>query len=310
MRLLQRCTDAGGSLDARWALAETLGDLALFHFADGTFADARAASAQACRIVMELELWTRPRALELLAMDATLGACFSGKTAEAVATTTSLLARSYDSGWSATASHLGATIVGLNGIRGDYEEAIRWYHRLTAVPGAARPVDRSNMAREAAHAYTMLRRPDEALRILADVQPINDRRCADGAGWHAYMSAALERSGNDRAALAAARRALAGFCAHDAARGIGDAHRLIAISAWKLHDPKTAAEHIAEALRLVEAHGTPYGLLRTLVAKANIVGSATLRHEAIELARLLLELGKDENGNAPAALTARMTAGS
>jgi len=75
--------------------------------------------------------------------------------------------------------------------------------------------------------------------------------------------------------------------------GAGDAHRLIAIAQAKLGNARAANEHIVEAQRLTEIHGTPYAVLRTLIAKATILNSAPLRLEAIEFARLLLKLGKE-----------------
>ena len=99
--------------------------------------------------------------------------------------------------------------------------------------------------------------------------------------------------GHNVAALDEARQALDGYYAQQVVRGTGDAHRLIAIAYAKLGEARAATEHILEAQRLIEIHGTPYSVLRTLLTKANILGSAPLKMEAIDFARLLQKLGKD-----------------
>jgi tetratricopeptide (TPR) repeat protein len=291
--LLRRSVlDDAGSIDARSALADTLGDVASLHFSLGKFAEARAASLEARDLIEAFDLSARPRALEILAMNAALDACFSGGTKRAVDLVASLLVRAIDSGWCSTASRLGAYIVGLNGVRGDYEEAIRWYTRMSSLSReGARPSDRSNLMMEAAHAYTMTGRPAKALSLLASVKPGEGCPRAEVPDWHAFASAALERLDQDIAALREARQALAGYAAQRAARGTGDAHRLAAICYAKLGKPRPAREHIAEAERLTESFGTPYGLLRTLVAKANILENDAMKMEAIDFARLLRALG-------------------
>jgi hypothetical protein len=60
----------------------------------------------------------------------------------------------------------------------------------------------------------------------------------------------------------------------------------------KLGDARSAREHLSEARRLTEHHGTPYGLLRTLSAEATILQSAALKREAAEYAKLLHELAR------------------
>ncbi|MEO6990037.1 MAG: hypothetical protein ABI346_03920 [Candidatus Baltobacteraceae bacterium] len=227
-------------------------------------------------------------------MDAVLDACLSGRVAPAIRAVSSFLGRAIESGWCSTASRLGADLVGLNGVGGDYDEALRWYRRLASSPlDGARPSDRVHLTMEAAHALTMAGKPSDALSILGYVRPGNGCTSAETPTWHAFTSAALERHGDDRAALGEARQALDGYCAQQVARGVGDAHRLIAIAQAKLGDARAATEHILEAQRLIEIHGTPYAVLRTLVAKANILGSAPLKMEAIDFARLLLKLGKE-----------------
>src|SRR5262249_10119127 len=136
-----------------------------------------------------------------------------------------------------------------------------------------RPNDRKSMVLEAVHAFTMLSRPAEALRMLAEIKP--DDGSAESGEWHACASAALERAGNDNAALVEAKRALAGYIEEGADRKAGNAHRLIAIAAWKLGDRRTADAHLHEAERIIERHGTPYGMLRLMVARADITGRAS-----------------------------------
>jgi hypothetical protein len=133
---------APDAIDAHAALLETLGDMAVLDFDAGSFTAARAASAEAVRVVESLALWTRPRALEILAMDAVLDACLSGYMGAAIATVSSLLRRAADSGWSATASRLGAHLVGLYGVSGARGRALLLYgrgrsHSKTRVPETA-----------------------------------------------------------------------------------------------------------------------------------------------------------------------------
>lgn len=290
--LLRRSVGADPScMAARFALADALGDLALHHFDQGAFPAARAASCEATELIATFALSSKPKALEVLAMDAVLDACISARTHAAIDAVAVLLLRAIEAGWCAAACRLGTYMVGLNGICGDYAEAIRWYQRMSSVfSDTARPIDRSNLSGEVAHAYTMTGRAVEALSALNYGAP--DAQCAepDAPGRHAYVAAALQRLGRDALALHEAREALAGYCALDQARGSADAHRLIALSLAKLGDKSAASEHLLEAQRLTESHGTPYALLRLLVAKADISGSAATRTEAIEFAHLLRRL--------------------
>ena len=281
-------------LDVRFALAETLGDLALLHFAEGSFTQARAASLEAGELIETFRLWSRPKSLETLAMAALLDACISGRTAAAITAISSLLLRAVDSGWCSTASRLGAEVVGLNSMRGEYEQAIAWYQRLTELLSAdgAKPRDETILTMEAAHAYTMTGHATQALSILRCLKQGNRCASAEIPTWHKYVAAALERLGEESLALAQAHEALNGYTAQQVPRAIGDAHRLIAVCHAKLGEKREATEHILEAQRLAESHGTPYALLRTLAAKAHILASAPLKKEAIELALLLQKLGK------------------
>jgi tetratricopeptide (TPR) repeat protein len=293
--LLRRSVDADPRLmEARFALADALGDLALHHFDQGAFPAARAASSEATELIATFALSSKPKALEILAMDAVLDACISARTRAAIDTVSILLLRAIESGWCAAACRLGTYMVGLNGICGDYEEAIRWYRRMSSVfSDTARPIDRSNIAGEVAHAYTMTGRAVEALSVL-NYGGATYAECEepDAPGRHAFVAAALQRLRRDVAALHEAREALAGYTALDQARGSADAHRLIALSLARLGDKKVAREHLLEAQCLTESHGTPYALLRLLVAKADISGNAAIRAEAIEFAHLLRRLAQ------------------
>jgi hypothetical protein len=65
----------------------------------------------------------------------------------------------------------------------------------------------------------------------------------------------------------------------------------MAICCAKLGNARAAREHIAEAIGLSEQYGTPYQLLTTLIAKADILNDSVVRAEAIEFARMLSRLG-------------------
>ncbi|MGA8098253.1 MAG: hypothetical protein WB810_06290 [Candidatus Cybelea sp.] len=292
--LLRRSVGTDPScMAARFALADALGDLALHHFDQGAFPAARAASSEAAELIAAFALSAKPKALEVLAMDAVLDACISARTHAAIDAVAALLLRAIEAGWCAAACRLGTYMVGLNGICGDYEEAIQWYQRMSSVfSDTARPIDRSNLAGEVAHAYTMTGRAVEALSALN--YGSSDAECAepDAPGRHAYAAAALQRLGRDASALREAREALGGYSTLDQARGSADAHRLIALSLAKLGNKSAATEHLLEAQRLTESNGTPYALLRLLVAKADISGSAAIRTEAIEFAHLLRRLAQ------------------
>src|SRR4029077_17352870 len=95
------------AINAHTALLATLGDMAVLDFEAGNFTAARAASAEAVRLIETIALWMRPRSLEILAVDAYIDACLSGHMSAAILTVSSLLRRAADSGWSATASRLG-----------------------------------------------------------------------------------------------------------------------------------------------------------------------------------------------------------
>jgi tetratricopeptide (TPR) repeat protein len=280
-------------IEPRSALADTLGDEALLQFTLGNFAQARAASAEAVELIDAFRLSNRPKALEISAMHATIEAIVSGRTRAAAAEVALLLQRAGESGWSSTASRLGAVLVGLNGVSGDYAEAIRRYRTMAPLAlRGARPSDRSGLMMEAAHAYTMTGRPNDALSLMGYVRPGEGCPRAEVPDWHAFAAAALDRLGENEAALREAREALAGYSAQKTERGLGDAHRLMATSHAKLGDARSAREHLSEARRLTEHHGTPYGLLRTLSAEATILQSAALKREAAEYAKLLHELAR------------------
>ena len=278
----------------QFALAETLSDMALLHFAEGSFTQARAASQEASALIETFRLWSRPKSLETLAMPALLDACLSGRTAAAIASISSLFLRAVDAGWCSTAIRVGANLVGLNSMRGEYEHAIAWYLKITELlpPDGAKPGDRTFLAMEAAHAYTMIGQGARALSILSALKRGNGCASAEVPTWHRCAADALERLGEEKLALAQAQEALNGYTAQQVPRGMGDAHRLIAVCRAKLGDTRRATEHVMEAQRLAESHGTPYGLLRALAAKAYVVESAPLKKEALELALLLQKLGK------------------
>ena len=277
----------------RSALAETLGDLALLDFNLGSFARARAASRSAVELIQSTGPFLRPRTLEILAMDAALDACFTGRVEAAVEKVAPLLYRAFDSGWYSTATRLGADLVGLNGVRGDYAEAIRWYERMSSLPShAGRPSDRANLVMEVAHAYTMTGRPADALTILERIAPEAGCPRAEAPSWLALTAAALERIGRIADALACAEDALAGYASRNVARGLCDAHRLLAICHAKLGNARAAREHVVEAFALAETYATPYGFLLTLVTKANIFADAVLKREAVAFSMLLRNLGR------------------
>lgn len=276
------------AVDAHAALSETLGDMAVLDFEAGNFTSARAASAEAVRVIESFALWTRPRALEIMAMDADLEACLSGYMGSAIATVSSLLRRAVDSAWSATASRLGADLVGLYGSSGDCGSALRWYGRMWPVAvKSARPRDRWSLTVEAAGTYATAGRPREALAILSHAE--GTARCPPRAvpARHAFVASSLLQLGENAKALDEARAALRGFVARRAGRGMSDAHRLIAKSYAKLGDLAAARDHIGEARRLSDRCGMPEGLLCTLNAQAEILGSPALKADALELERLL-----------------------
>ncbi|MGB8910025.1 MAG: hypothetical protein WCC84_14865 [Candidatus Cybelea sp.] len=276
------------AIDARAALCETLGDMAVLDFEAGDFTSARAASAEAVSIIEAFSLWTRPRALEIIAMDADLDACLSGHMAAATATVSSLLRRAVDSAWSATASRLGADLIGLYGASGDCGSALRWYGRLWpfALEGA-RPRDRWSLTVEAAGTYATAGRPREALAILSHAKDEVSCPSRGVPARHAFVASALLLLGENAKALDEARAALRGYAARRTGRGMGDAHRLIAKSYARLGDLAAGREHIAEARRLSERYGMPEGLLCTLNAQAEILRSPVLKAEAHELEQLV-----------------------
>jgi tetratricopeptide (TPR) repeat protein len=275
------------------ALVDTLGDAALLHFSLGAYARARAASLEAVGLIDAFGLRTRPKTLEILAMNAAIEACVGGRTCAAIAEVASLLRLAVDSGWSSTACRLGADVVGLNAICGDYDEAIRWYQRLMPFSqSGARPSDRANLAMEAAHSYTMAGRAREALAILGYVRPENGCPRNELPSWHAVTGAALANLGNGAAAIAEARSALSGYESRGVERGVGDAHHLLAVCHARRGDERRAREHIGEARRLVQRYGVPYALLLTLVSEASIVRSPAARNDAIEYGRLLQRLAR------------------
>ena len=182
-----------------------------------------------------------------------------------------------------------------NGFFGDPNngEAIRWYRTMAplALTGA-RPRDRSGLTMKAAHAYTMTGQPAEALSILGYVRPGNGCPRAEVPDWHLFTAAALHRLGDDRAALGESNQALAGLAGEGPGRGLADAHRWVATCESKLGNARSAREHLVEARRLTEQHGTPYQLLRTLSAEAAILPSPARKREAVEYASLLRNLAR------------------
>jgi tetratricopeptide (TPR) repeat protein len=290
-----RLSVASGSsgLKSASALVDALGDAALLHFSLGAYARARAASLEAVALIDRFALRSRPKALEILAMHAVIEACVSGRTSVAIAEVTSLLRLAVDSGWSSTACRLGADVVGLNAICGDYDQAIRWYQRLMPFSqGGTRPSDRANLAMEAAHSYTMAGRSREALAVLGYIRPENGCPRNELPSWHAVTGAALANLGDGAAAIAEARSALSGYSSRGVERGVGDAHHLLAVCHARRGEERRAREHIGEARRLIERYGVPYALLLTLVSEAAIVRSAAARNDAIEYGRLLQRLAR------------------
>ncbi|HEY1655263.1 MAG TPA: hypothetical protein VGF86_09135 [Candidatus Tumulicola sp.] len=283
-----------GLLEARAALASALGDDATLRFALGTFGQARAVSSAAVELIAGFGLTNRPRSLEIMAMHSVIGAMISGRMQTAIAEVSPLLQRAAESGWSSTASRLGAVLVGLNGVRGNYGEAIRWYRAMTPLASnGAKPSDRTGLTIEAAHSYTMLGQPAEALSILGYVRP-GDGSCprTEVPDWHALAAAALDRLGDSATALREANEALEGYRAQRLERGAGDAHRLIATSHAKLGNGRAAREHLSEARRITESYGTPYQFLRTLTAEAKILRNPALERTAVEYATLLSGLAR------------------
>lgn len=276
------------AIDAHAALLETLGDMAVLDFDAGDFASARAASAEAVRVIESFALWTRPRALEILAMDAVLDACFCGYMGAAIATVSSLLRRAADSGWSATASRLGADLVGLYGASGSHGSALLWYGRIWPVAlKNARPGDRWSLTVEGAGSYAAVGRPRDALAILGYANGAASCPSSGIPGRHAFIASYLLQLGENAKALDEARDAMRGFAARNAGRGMSDAHRLIAKSCVRLGDRAAAREHIGEARRLSERYAIPEGLLCTMNAEAEILGGPALKADALELEHLL-----------------------
>ncbi len=285
---LARGTDA---YESALVLADALGDATLLHYTLGRYAPALAASLEAVETIERFGLRKSPKSLEILGTHAAIESCVNGRARAAAAGVASLLRFAVDSGWSATAFRLGSTLVGLNAICGEYDEAIRWYDRLAPFShGGARPSDRANIAMEAAHSYTMAGRSRAALALLGYVAPEQGCPHSQRASWHAVAGAALANLGDDAAAIAEARSALSVYSSRGLNRGVGDAHRLLAICYAHRGDARRAREHIDEARRLVERYGVPYALLLTLVSEAAIVRSAAARSNAIEYRRLLQRL--------------------
>ncbi len=286
---LRRCLVASSNaIDAQAALSETLGDMVVLDFEAGNFTSARTASAEAVRVIETFALWTRPRALEIMAMDADLNACLTGHMAAATEKVSSLLRRAVDSAWSATASRLGADLVGLYGASGECSAALRWYSRMWPVAvESARPRDRWSLTVEAAGSYAAAARPRAALAILSRAQDGVSCPPRNVPARHAFVASSLLQLGEAGKALDAAHAALCGYAARRAGRGMGDAHRLIAKSHARLGDRAAACEHIIEARSLSERYGLPEGLLCTLNAQAEILRSHAVKTEAHELERLL-----------------------
>jgi tetratricopeptide (TPR) repeat protein len=278
------------SSEARAALTDVLFDAASLHFLLGAHGRARAALAEATNLIERFGLRGRPKALEILAFHAAIDACVTGRTKAAVTEVWSLLRLAAESAWSSTACRLSSYLVGLNAISGEYGQAIAWYRRMVpfCIAGVP-PSARANLAMEAAHAYSMSGHAHEALSVIGYIRP--ERGCPRDhvPSWHAVAATALVRLG-DESAMAEAYAALAGYSARNVARGVGDAHRLLALCYAKRGDARSAREHIAEARRLTERYGVPYALLLTLISEAAIVRSTALHQEASEYARLLQRL--------------------
>jgi tetratricopeptide (TPR) repeat protein len=285
-------------VDARAQIALTLGDVALSKFGNGAFAEARSASAEACDIIRCSGLWTLPRALEIVAVNRTLEAVVTGRVSVAVQRLVELLELAIELGNSSVAGLVGALMVGLNSTRGKYEEAVRWYDRLASpVACGMRLTDRAHLAMEAAHALSMVGRSAEALEILGYGRAETEWPLVETASRHVTIGQVLVRAGNPTAALAEGQAARRDYEANQVARGLGNAHRLIAICYGRLGDLDRAKDHVREAQRLAETNGTHYDLLRTLVAKAEIVQSRTVKAEAIEFAQMLRGLDDDPDRN-------------
>jgi tetratricopeptide (TPR) repeat protein len=287
-RLRRSLAASPNSIDALVALSDTLGDIAILDFEVGNFTSALAASAEAVRVIESFGLWTRPRALEIMAMDADIDACLSGHLAAAIPTVSSLLRRAVDSAWSATATRLGADLVGLYGTIGECGSALRWYNRMWPVAlKGARPADRWTLMQEAAGSYVAVGRPREALAILSRSQGVTSCPSRAVPTRHAFIASSLLQLGENARALEEAGAALRGYAARCAGRGMGDAHRLLAKSYAKLGDLAAARERIGEARSLSERYGIPEGLLCTLNAQADILRSPTIKANALELEQFL-----------------------
>jgi tetratricopeptide (TPR) repeat protein len=277
------------SPDVRYALADGLFDLASLDFQHGAHARAREALAEAAELIEQFGLRRRPKALEILAFQAAVDACISGRTKAAVTEVSALLRLASESAWSSTVCRLSSYLVGLNAISGAHDEAIAWYLRTLPFSVAGLPNDRANLAMEAAHAYTMSGRAREALSAIGYVRANGACPPDHSPSWHAVAATALICLG-DESAMVEAQTALAGYSARNLARGTGDAHRLLAACFAKRGDARRAREHIAEARRLTERYGVPYALLLTLFSQAGIVRSSAMQKEAFEYAALLHRL--------------------
>ena len=67
-------------------------------------------------------------------------------------------------------------LVGLNSMRGEYEQAIVWYQRMTELlpPDGAKPRVETVLTMEAAHAYTMTGHAAQAYAILGSLNRGNN----------------------------------------------------------------------------------------------------------------------------------------
>jgi hypothetical protein len=147
----------------------------------------------------------------IVATNAALDACLAGYMGAALVTVSSLLRRAVDSAWSATASRLGADLVGLYGASGECGSAVRWYARLWPVwLKSARPRVRWSVTVEAAGSYAAASRPCEALAILNQAKDAASCPPRAVREKHAFVASSLLQLGENAKALREAHAALRG----------------------------------------------------------------------------------------------------
>ena len=251
-------------------------------------------SAEALELIDAFGLANRPEALEISAVHVTIEAIVSGRTCAAVSEIELLLQRAGESGWSSTASRLGAVLVGLNCVSGDYTQAIYRYRTISPLAlRGARPGDRSGLMMETAHAYTMSGRPNEALSLIGYVRPGDGCPRAVVPGWHAsrrpprWIASANTRRRCERRVRrspAIARRERSGA-----------SPMRIAWSRPRTQSSAMRARHTNISVKLAgwpSITARPMGCCSPLSAESAILQNAVRRLEAAEYAKLLHQLAR------------------